>query len=68
MSVFLPKIKGTKRSFMSDVLTDKKASTQAERDHPPGHSGLPGALHEEPLEPVLTKYIPIKELLSNKQP
>ena len=73
VNVFLPTMKGTKLSFMRDVLADKKLhlkQNEVIRLDIPGYQELSVKnLYEDALkDPVLTKYLPTKEQLSNKLP
>ena len=70
VNVFLPTMKGTKLSFMCDVLADKKLhlkQNEVIRLDIPGYQELSVKnLYEDAmLDPVLTKYLPTKEQLSN---
>ena len=71
VNVFLPTIKGTKLSFMRDVLADKKLHLKQNEvirlDIPAYQELFVKNLYEDALDhPVLTKYLPTKEQLSNK--
>ena len=73
VNVFLPTMKGTKLSFMRDVLADKKLhlkQNEVIRLDIPGYQELSVKnLYEDAMkDPVLTKYLPTKEQLSNKLP
>jgi len=66
-------MKGTKLSFMRDILADKKLhlkQNEVIRLDIPGYQELSVKnLYEDALkDPVLTKYLPTKEQLSNKLP
>ena len=66
-------MKGTKLSFMRDVLADKKLhlkQNEVIRLDIPGYQELSVKnLYEDALkDPVLTRYLPTKEQLSNKLP
>jgi len=73
VNVFLPTMKGTKLSFMRDVLADKKLhlkQNEVIRLDIPGYQELSVKnLYEDAMQdPVLAKYLPTKEQLSNKLP
>ena len=73
VNVFLPTMKGTKLSFMRDVLADKKLHLKQNEvirlDIPAYQELSVKNLYEDALkDPVLTKYLPTKEQLSNKLP
>ena len=73
VNVFLPTMKGTKLSFMRDVLADKKLhlkQNEVIRLDIPGYQELSVKnLYEDAMQdPVLVKYLPTKEQLSNKLP
>jgi hypothetical protein len=73
VNVFLPTMKGTKLSFMRDVLADKKLhlkQNEVIRLDIPGYQELSVKnLYEDAMKDlVLTKYLPTKEQLSNKLP
>ena len=73
VNVFLPTMKGTKLSFMRDVFADKKLhlkQNEVIRLDIPGYQELSVKnLYEDAMkDPVLTKYLPTKEQLSNKLP
>ena len=66
-------MKGTKLSFMRDVLADKKLHLKQNEvirlDIPAYQELSVKNLYEDALkDPVLTKYLPTKEQLSNKLP
>ena len=66
-------MKGTKLSFMRDILADKKLhlkQNEVIRLDIPGYQELSvNNLYEDAMkDPVLTKYLPTKEQLSNKLP
>ena len=66
-------MKGTKLSFMRDILADKKLhlkQNEVIRLDIPGYQELSVKnLYEDALkDPVLTRYLPTKEQLSNKLP
>ena len=66
VNVFLPTMKGTKLSFMRDVLSDKKLhlkQNEVIRLDIPGYQELSVKnLYEDAMQdPVLTKYLPTKE-------
>ena len=71
VNVFLPTMKGTKLSFMRDVLADKKLHLKQNEvirlDIPAYQELSVKNLYEDAmLDPVLAKYLPTKEQLSNK--
>ena len=73
MNVFLPTMKGTKVSFMRDILADKKLHLKQNEvirlDIPAYQELSVKNLNEDAMkDPVLTKYLPTKEQLSNKLP
>ena len=73
VNVILPTMKGTKLSFMRDVLADKKLHLKQNEvirlDIPAYQELSVKNLYEDALkDPVLTKYLPTKEQLSNKLP
>ena len=73
MNVFLPTMKGTKLSFMRDILADNKLhlkQNEVIRLDIPGYQELSVKnLYEDATkDPVLAKYLPTKEKLSNKLP
>jgi hypothetical protein len=73
VNVFLPTMKGTKLSFMRDVLADKKLHLKQNEiirlDIPAYQELSVKNLYEDAMkDPVLTKYLPTKEQLSNKLP
>ena len=73
MNVFLPTMNGTKLSFMRDVLADKKLHLKQNEvirlDIPAYQELSVKNLYEDAMkDPVLTKYLPTKEQLSNKLP
>ena len=73
VNLFLPTMKGTKLSFMRDVLADKKLHLKQNEvirlDIPAYQELSVKNLYEDALkDPVLTKYLPTKEQLSNKLP
>ena len=66
VNVFLPTMKGTKLSFMREVLADKKLhlnQNEVIRLDIPGYQELSVKnLYEDAMkDPVLTKYLPTKE-------
>jgi hypothetical protein len=66
VNVFLPTMKGTKLSFMRDILADKKLhlkQNEVIRLDIPGYQELSVKnLYEDAMkDPVLTKYLPTKE-------
>ena len=66
-------MKGTKLSFMRDILADKKVhlkQNEVIRLDIPAYQELPVKdLYEDAMmDHVLTKYLPTKEQLSNKLP
>ena len=73
VNVFLPSMKGTKLSFMRDILADKKLhlkQNEVIRLDIPGYQEISVKnLYEDALkDPELKKYLPTKEQLSNKLP
>ena len=66
-------MKGTKLSFMRDILADKKLHLKQNEvirlDIPAYQELSVKNLYEDAMnDPVLTKYLPTKEQLSNKLP
>jgi hypothetical protein len=66
VNVFLPTMKGTKLSFMRDVLADKKLHLKQNEiirlDIPAYQELSVKNLYEDAMkDPVLTKYLPTKE-------
>jgi hypothetical protein len=73
VNVFLPSMKGTKLSFMRDILAEKKLhlkQNEVIRLEIPAYQELSVKnLYDDALkDPVLVKYLPTKEQLSNKLP
>jgi len=73
VNVFLPTMKGTKLSFMRDILSDKKLhlkQNEVIRLEIPAYQEISVKnLYEDAMkDPVLSKYLPTKEQLSNKLP
>ena len=73
MNAFLPTMKGTKLSFMRDILADKKLHLKQNEvirlDIPAYQELSVKNLNEDDMkDPVLTKCLPTKEQLSNKLP
>ena len=73
VNVFLPTMKGTKLSFMRDILSDKKLHLKQNEvirlDIPAYQELSMKNLYEDAIkDPVLTKYLPTKVQLSIKLP
>ena len=73
MNVFLLTMKGTKLSLLRDVFSDKKLHLKQNEiirlDIPAYEELSMKNLYEDAMkDPVLTKYLPTKEQLSNKLP
>ena len=73
VNVFLPTMKGTKLSFMRDILSDtKRHLKQNEINHMevPNFQELSvkNMYNDALADPVLSKYLPSKEQLSGKLP
>ena len=73
VNVFLPTMKKTKLSFMWDVLADKKLHLKQNEvirlDISAYQELSVKNLYDDGMkDPVLTKYLPTKEQLSNKLP
>ena len=71
VNVFLPTMKGTKLSFMRDILSEKKSHLKQNDvirlDFPAYQEISVKNLYEDAMkDPVLSKYLPTKEQLSNK--
>lgn len=73
MNVFLPTIKGTKIGFMRDILSEKKLhlkQNEVIRLEIPAYQEISVKnLYEDAMkDPLLSKYLPTKEQVSNKLP
>lgn len=71
--MFLPTIKGTKLSFLRDILSEKKLhlkQNEVIRLEVPAYQEISVKnLYDDAMrDPVLSKYLPSKEQLSNKLP
>ena len=71
MNVFLPTMKGTKLSFMRDILADKQLHLKMNEiirfDIPSYQEFSVKNLYKDPMkDPMLTKYLPTNEQLYNK--
>jgi len=73
VNVFMPSMKVTKLSFMRDILSEKKLHPKQNEvirlDIPAYQEISVKNLYEDAMrDPVLSKYLPTKEQLSNKLP
>ena len=73
VNVFLPIMKGTKLSFTRDIVSEKNSHLKQNdviRSDVPAYQEISVKnLYEDAMkDPVLSKYLPTKEQLSNKLP
>lgn len=73
VNVFLPSMRGTKVGFMRDILSDRKLhlkQNEVIRLEIPAYEeiSVKNLYPEAMQDPVLSRYLPTKEQLSNKLP